>query len=596
MTLPELPASIDSEKAVLGSLLLNREAIIAVADQLKPEYFHMERHAWIYEAILACYQARTPPDTRTVAEELRRRERLEMIGGIAYLSDLVDGVPTSYHVAYYTDAVLRSAVRRRVLDALGKLGALAYNESIDVASMLEQAHALLDGAAIALHDPRYSPFRADLLDQEDLPPMTWAIPGLLPQGLTLLIGKPKMRKSWLALAIGIAVASGGRALGSIPVDAGDVLYLALEDSKRRLQGRQRKILGGTSAPERLYYMTVAPRLDEGLVATVETWLRRRKQPRLVIVDVLAKVRPKTTGRGNMYDEDYSAIGPLQELAQRRGIAVLVVHHMNKGTESTDVYDLINGSSGVGGAADGLLGLQYERGQQDATLTISSRELEDEAALALHWDNTTAQWILIGKADEVKASNERQEILRLLREEKRPMTPREVADALGKEGRDYQNVKTLMYRMAKDGDLQNANGRYTVPELTLIGPDENRNATSGDPVIGGDRGAITENRVSRSDTEATNVTFWPSGDRGDRNPTRQNLDHRDHRDHRDGFSSSESESGGDPSPDHRDHRSADLDWNYARQLHKAGNLKALHAHCTMRHHDYDAVLRQLGDMP
>ena len=101
MTHPELPHNVEAEKATLGSILLNREAIVAVAPWLLPDYFYMERHAQIYEAMLACYNARIPPDTRTVSEELRRRERLEGVGGIAYLSDLVDTVPTSYHVEYY---------------------------------------------------------------------------------------------------------------------------------------------------------------------------------------------------------------------------------------------------------------------------------------------------------------------------------------------------------------------------------------------------------------------------------------------------------------------------------------------------------------
>lgn len=588
---PAIPASIDSERAVLGSLLLNREAILAIADTLKPEHFYMERHARIYAAMLVCHQNHIPTDTRTVSEELRRREQLDLIGGVAYLSDLTDSVPTSYHVSYYTDAVLKTAIRRRVLDAIGRLGALAYNEQVDVAAMIEQAHALIDGAAIALHDPRYATLRADLLDQESIPPMTWAIPGLLPQGLTLLIGKPKMRKSWLALAIGIAVASGGRALGSIPVEPGEVLYLALEDSARRLQGRQRKILAGSSAPERLYYMTVAPRLDEGLIATVESWLRRRRAPRLVIIDVLAKIRPKTSGRGSIYDDDYSAIGPLQELAQRREIAVLIVHHMNKGTESTDPYDLINGSAGVGGSADGLLALQYERGQQDATLTISSRELEDESALALHWDNTTAQWILVGKADEVRATNERQEIVRIFRDEKRPLAAKEVAEILGKFGSEYHNLRQLIYRMAKDGDLQAVDrGKYALPSMTLASDDDC------------DRDVI-ETARSHPDHNAIQGTLMPQTDECDpcdRGFTRKKLDHIDHIDHNGQNDASERDSHViEPNVIRRsDHNGAlpDLDWDYVRKLHAAGNLKAIRAHCAMRRQDYDRVLRLLGDAP
>ena len=490
--------------------------------------------------------------------------------------------------------MLKTATRRRLLTAVGQIAALAYNEQEDVSVILEQAHALLDGAGISLYDPRFRPFTAEELDMEQLPEAIWVIPGLLPAGFTLLIGKPKMRKSWLALAISIAVASGGRALGSIPVEAGDVLYLALEDSKNRLQSRQRKILGGGSAPHRLSYMTLAPRVDEGLIGTVETWLRRHSGARLVIIDVLAKVRPKSSGRGgSMYDEDYAAIAPLQQLAQRRGIAVLVVHHMNR-SDSSDAFDNINGSNGVGGAADGLLTLQYDRGQTDAVLTISSREIEDDRSLALHWDTTTAQWILMGKADEVQASKERIEILTLFREEKRALGPREVMDMLGKVGA-YNTTKQLMYRMAKDGDLANAGGKYTLPSLTLLAKGEK-----------GDRG-------DRGDPSADHQLFASSmpqnghGDRGDPILHEKNAGIPDHHDHLLGFGPSESHENGDRLQDHHDHHDhlfeessevgADspppLDWDYVRKLYAAGNVKAVRMHCSMRREDPERILRILG---
>lgn len=589
MTDHSLPASIDSEKAVLGSILLNRDAITAVADTLKPNHFHYERHGQIYAAALHCYSNHIPPDVRTVAEELRRREQLDGVGGVPYLSELTDHVPTSYHIAYYATDVLKTATRRQLLTAAGQIAALAYNESEDVTIVLERAHDLLDGAGVALYDPRYRPFTAEALDDEDLPPPIWVIPGLLPQGLTLLIGKPKMRKSWLALATAIAVASGGRALGSIQVESGDVLYLALEDSKNRLQSRQRKILGGSSAPVRLSYMTVAPRVDEGLIGTIETWLRKHSGARLVIVDVLAKVRPKTSGRGSMYDEDYAAIGPLQQLSQRRGIAILVVHHMNR-SDSTDAYDQINGSNGVGGAADGLLTLQYERGQADAVLTISSREIEDDSALALRWDTTTAQWILLGKAEEVKASKERLEILRVLREEKRPIGPRDMMELLGKEG-EYVRIKQLMYRMAKDGDLAvSGRGLYTLPSLTLLASEESNAGDPGDPT--------TDHHAEGSRTPQNDESN--AGDPTMQAKNRENLDHLDHLVTLGLFEASPShtESNAESNaPDRLDHLSGDgLDWGFIRKLHAAGNLQAIRAHCAMRRGDYDRVLRILGDTP
>jgi replicative DNA helicase len=143
MTQLELPQNIESERATLGSILLNREAIVAVAAWLRPEYFYLQRHSQIYEAMLACYNARIPPDTRTVAEELRRRNRLDDVGGVLYLTELVDGVPTSYHIEYYARVVERTALLRQLIDAGGRIAALGYNEKDELETTLDRAEQTL---------------------------------------------------------------------------------------------------------------------------------------------------------------------------------------------------------------------------------------------------------------------------------------------------------------------------------------------------------------------------------------------------------------------------------------------------------------------
>src|SRR5215470_11450563 len=138
-----LPANIEAERATLGSILLNREAIVVIAPWLSVAAFYLEKHAWIYEAMLACYNARIPPDTRTVSDELRRHDRLEPIGGIAYLADLVDSVPTSYHVEYYARIVERTALLRQLIVASSKIAALGYDEQDDIEDTLDKAEATL---------------------------------------------------------------------------------------------------------------------------------------------------------------------------------------------------------------------------------------------------------------------------------------------------------------------------------------------------------------------------------------------------------------------------------------------------------------------
>lgn len=127
----------------MGSVLLNRDALAAIAAWLKPEYFYLERHSQIYEAMLACFNNRVPPDTRTVSEELRRRGHLDQVGGVIYLGELVEGVPTSYHVEFYARTVERTAILRRLINTGAQIAALGYNEQIEIDETIDKAEALL---------------------------------------------------------------------------------------------------------------------------------------------------------------------------------------------------------------------------------------------------------------------------------------------------------------------------------------------------------------------------------------------------------------------------------------------------------------------
>jgi replicative DNA helicase len=140
-----LPADINAERSFLGSILIERDAIVAVAPWMQPEYFYLEKHAWIYEAMLACYNHRPsiPPDISTVTDELRRRERLESVGGIAYLGELSAEVPTAVHVEYYGQIIERTALLRRLIQAGGKITALGYDEREDLEMTLDKAEAEL---------------------------------------------------------------------------------------------------------------------------------------------------------------------------------------------------------------------------------------------------------------------------------------------------------------------------------------------------------------------------------------------------------------------------------------------------------------------
>jgi RecA-family ATPase len=140
------------------------------------------------------------------------------------------------------------------------------------------------------------------------------VPGYVVEGLTVFGGKPKVGKSWWAYDVCIAVAVGGMAMGAIECEQGDVLYLCLEDNRRRVKNRINVVrpysdrLGGL---ERLSIRTRAPRVDEGLLKEIEKWRIKAEKPRLVVIDVWIRVRPRRQRGADLYAADYAAAEPLQ---------------------------------------------------------------------------------------------------------------------------------------------------------------------------------------------------------------------------------------------------------------------------------------------
>ncbi|HZU66280.1 MAG TPA: AAA family ATPase [Ktedonobacteraceae bacterium] len=293
----------------------------------------------------------------------------------------------------------------------------------------------------------------------ELQPVRWAVPEILPEGLTLLAGKPKLGKSWLALSLALSIASGGVALGQQPVAQGEVLYLALEENARRLQTRARQLLTSmTTVPNGLGFALEWPRLAEGGLSCLEEYLKTHLNTWLVVVDTWARVAPRTdTRRCTQYEGDYDALTPLKQLAETYHVSILAVHHLRK-TGASDVLDEITGSTGMTGAVDGTLILKRERGQQDATLFVTGRDVEREQELALRFDVTTALWSVLGVAEEVGRTQARQEIIELLRDQPEGMSPRKIAETLEK---NYHTTRSILRKMEQTGEVTQLHGHYLI---------------------------------------------------------------------------------------------------------------------------------------
>ncbi|MBV8821813.1 MAG: replicative DNA helicase, partial [Ktedonobacteraceae bacterium] len=137
-----LPQSIEAECGVLGSIIIDPEAVVLVADFLQPEDFYRDAHRTVYEVILQLYEQHEPADFITICDELERLNKLEQVGGASYITSLINQVPTSGNVEYYGRIVERTAILRRLIHAAGEIAATAYEEG-DADAALNKAEQLI---------------------------------------------------------------------------------------------------------------------------------------------------------------------------------------------------------------------------------------------------------------------------------------------------------------------------------------------------------------------------------------------------------------------------------------------------------------------
>lgn len=152
-----LPSNLEAERAVLGSLLMDRDAILVVEPVVTPQDFMLEKHRFVYEAVLRCSSRRIPPDLQTVGEALRAKDRLVEVGDLSFLVELSSSVPTSYHAEYYARIVAHLGYCRRLIAAGGRITALGYASDRDEAELTAQATAELIRAAGADVDAAFRP-------------------------------------------------------------------------------------------------------------------------------------------------------------------------------------------------------------------------------------------------------------------------------------------------------------------------------------------------------------------------------------------------------------------------------------------------------
>ena len=230
---------------------------------------------------------------------------------------------------------------------------------------------------------------ADTLQSIAYEPLSFLVEELLPPGLHLLAGAPKIGKSWLALWLCLQVAQ-GKPLWNFATRPCEVLYLCLEDSFQRIQSRLFDLT--EDAPPTLHFAVLSEQLHSGLIDQIEQFLKEHPATGLVVIDTLQRVR--TAGsEANPYANDYRDIGVLKALADRRRIAVLLVHHLRKMNDE-DPMNMISGTTGLSGATDSNFVLRRsKRSGNTATLYCTGRDIAYRE-LSLEFNRETHIWNLL----------------------------------------------------------------------------------------------------------------------------------------------------------------------------------------------------------
>ncbi|WP_373264174.1 AAA family ATPase [Hungatella hathewayi] len=228
------------------------------------------------------------------------------------------------------------------------------------------------------------------------PPRVPIVEGLIFNGTYLFVGAPKVGKSFFMAQLGYHV-SMGIPLWGFPVAKGTVLYLALEDDYARLQRRLSKMFG-MEGSSNLHFATQSKALNQGLEEQLHKFVKEHEDARLIIIDTLQKVR-EASGDKLSYGNDYEIVTKLKKFSDQYSICLLVVHHTRK-MESSDSFDMISGTNGLLGAADGAFIMQKEkRTENKAVLEVAGRDQQDQR-LFLNFNREQCVWELTKSETEL----------------------------------------------------------------------------------------------------------------------------------------------------------------------------------------------------
>ena len=301
------------------------------------------------------------------------------------------------------------------------------------------------------------PEDTDDLLMDTIPPHRPIVENLLYEGMLLFGGKSKRGKSWLMLDLAVSVATGTPVWGHFAVpERQPVLYISLEDGRGRIKQRLEYIRPGLRTNGYLHCLYKFPMLDQGGMEKLQDFIQSGRY-RLIIIDVLARIEPSgKRGSEKTYLEIYDMFAPLQDLHHEHPTCLAMVTHLRK-ADAEDIFDTLHGSVGYQGVQDSLWAM--ERPPRNNVAVVHTRPNEGEEQ-ALHVCFVDGHWKFLGHDEEIRLSQERQDVIELLNEYEGGLSIAEVTKLRSQPRDRYRANKQLMHRMLQDGQIVRiGRGRY-----------------------------------------------------------------------------------------------------------------------------------------
>jgi replicative DNA helicase len=358
------PQSVEAEEALLGAILIDPDAIIRVAAFIKPEDFYREKNGWIYDSALALHERREPIDFLTICDELERRQQLDEIGGAAFITALINAVPTSIHAEHYARIIERSATRRRLIEAAGQIAALAYQEADDVDEVVDRAEQVLFGVSERRVSRELVPVRQVLSEYYDRieyltrhqdemlgVPTGFAdidkiLGGMQKSDLIILAARPSVGKTGLALSFAQNAAKKHQqrvAFFSLEMSSEQLVQRLISaetgiDSQRLRRGNltedqwQRFMTAYNNLSQTLLFIDDTPSISALELRTKARRLHAETGLDLLVIDYLQLMRGDFRSE-NRVQEISSISRALKALARELNVPVLALSQLSRGVES-----------------------------------------------------------------------------------------------------------------------------------------------------------------------------------------------------------------------------------------------------------------------